>query len=274
MRMPVNTVFGSLLTGTLLACVSLPAEAQDSSQQAPALGDVARKTRQERSTAGHAPGKQLANDEEDGPDSTGMWRVRSCSRTPCDELSIALPKSAQWTRVQDGPRPVLIPLPGQEQDAGRVIRVYAAESLGTMYTQQDGAKRLFLQGWFARPEYFGQAARIVLDEHILLDSANATISHFTVAASTAKYRGLSIVASAANGSYGFACVFRDDDSAAAISICDAIIRSARNNVLIPERRPVYPNYQPPASYPRYDDPPIDPLDGRPENEPLENDDPD
>lgn len=264
MRVSPGAIRCWMTLASLVLCVGLPAAGQDS--PAPSLGDVARKTRKEHSAAGHVPGKQLVNEEEDGPDTTGVWRVRLCTRTPCDELSVALPKEAKWTRAAEEPRPVLIPLAGSEQDANRVIRLYAAESLGAMYSLQDAAKRLFLQGWFSRPEYFGQSARIALDEHVQLDSATATISHFTVTAKVNKYRGLSIVASAANGSYGFACVFRDEDSAAAASICDAIIKSARNNVLEPGRRPVYPNYEPPAYYPRNYDPPDD--------DPPENEDPD
>ena len=238
---------------------------QDTSGQLPSLGDIARKTRKEHAAPGHVAGKRLVNEEEDGPDTTGVWRVRLCSRTPCDELSVTLPKEAKWTRPKEEPRPVLIPLPGHVQDAERVVRLYVAESLGPMYSPVDGAKRLFLQSWFSRPEYFGQSARISLDERLHLDNADAIVSHFTVAASTTKYRGLSIVVGTSNGDYGFACVFRDEDSAVAASVCDAIVKSARNQVLDPGKRPVYPGdaspeYYPRADDPRIDDPPADPDD--------------
>src|ERR1700752_3278559 len=130
----------ALILGSCLAVCG-----QDSSGQAPSLGDVARKTRKERSAAGHVPGKQLVNEEEDGPDTTGIWRVRLCTRTPCDELSVTLPKEAKWTRPKEEPRPVLLPLPGLDKDPGRVIRLYVAESLGPVYSPVDGAKRLFVQ---------------------------------------------------------------------------------------------------------------------------------
>ena len=54
-------------------------------------------------------------------------------------------------RAQTG----LIPMAGQEEDPSRAIRVYAAQSTDPKYTA-DSFKRAFLQGWFARPEYFGQ----------------------------------------------------------------------------------------------------------------------
>ena len=259
MRIPRSTIRGSRILAALALLASSGAFAQDSS--GPSLGDVARKTRQEHAAPDRVAGKQLVNEEEDGPDTTGIWRVRLCSRTPCYELSIALPKSPKWTRAKAEPRPVLIPVPGAETDSNRVIRIYAAESLGTApYSPVDGAKRVFLQGWFARPEYFGQAARIALDEHVQIDGANATISHFTVTGDTSKYRGLSIVATTPNGSYGFACAFREEDTSAASSICDAIVKSARSQALEPGKRPVYPNYEPPEYDPRYDpdDPPDDP----------------
>jgi hypothetical protein len=262
MKISFNTIRGWIAVAALVLCTGLGIAAQDSSGQSPSLGDVARKTRKENSAPGHVVGKTLVNEEEDGPDTTGVWRVRLCTRTPCYELAVNLPKDAKWTRVKDEPRPVLIPLPGQEKDAGHVIRLYVAEALGTnYYSPLDGAKRLFLQGWFSRPEYFGQAARIGLDEHVQVDTASALISHFTIAGGETRYRGLSIVAASPNGNYGFACVYRDEDASVAGSICDAIVKSARTQALEPGRRPFYPNYQPPTYYPYYpriDDPRIEP----------------
>ena len=240
-----------------MVCSEILARAQDSSTQT--LGDVARKARKEHSSA--APAKHVANGEDDGPDGSGVWRVRPCASTIlCYELSIVLPKSLKWTRQTSEPRPVLIPLPGrpsgQENDSDHAIRVYAAQTLAPNQSA-DVAKRTFLQSWFARPEYFGQAARLALDEHVYLDNSLATITHFTVTAAQVKYRGLSVVSGWTYGNFGFACVFREDDSAAANSICDAIIRSAKYQVLQPAKPMVYAdpgNDDPPADDPPTDDP--------------------
>jgi len=242
------TIRGLMAVTVLILWVGLCAHGQDSSSQP--LGDVARKTRKEHAASDRPAGRQLVNEEEDGPDTTGVWRVRLCSRTPCYELSIALPKSPKWRRATEQPRPALIPLPGPADDPDRVIRVYVAESLEPMYSI-DGGKRTFLQGWFARPEYFGRSAHIVLDEHTQVDNFQAVISHFTVAGDV-KYRGLSVVSSTPNGNYGFACVFRDQDAATASSICDAIVKSARGQMLEASRPQYYPTYQPPQTYyPQY-----------------------
>ncbi len=48
--------------------------AQDSSGLS--LGDLARKTRKEHSEPGHVSGMQLVTEEEDGPYTTGIRRVR------------------------------------------------------------------------------------------------------------------------------------------------------------------------------------------------------
>lgn len=253
-----NTYRGIILLALgLSACVW----AQDA---APSLGDVARKSRKEHASAAHQPARQVTNEEEDGPDAGGVWRVRLCSRTPCYELSIALPKSPKWIRPAAQPRPALIPIQGHEDDLSHAIRVYAAESITAI--SLDAAKRAFLQGWFARPEYFGQAARLVLDERGSLDGSLSTITHFTVLSGGIKFRGLGVIANTINGDYGFACVFRDEDTSVAGSICDGIIKSARNQVLDASRRiyPTYiaPTYYYPPAYParRYDDPPVDPQD--------------
>jgi hypothetical protein len=261
MKFSSGTIRGWAALGALILWAGVGAWGQDSS--GPPLGDVARKTRKERAATDHPPAKGLVNEEEDGPDTTGVWRVRLCSRTPCYELSISLPKSPKWTRAAEQPRPALIPLPGPEEDSNRVIRIYVAESLEPTYSI-DGAKRTFLQGWFARPEYFGRAAHIVLDEHTLIDSFPSVISHFTVAGDAVKYRGLSVVSSTPNGNYGFACVYRDQDSAAAANICDAVVKSARGQMLEASRPRVYPAYQEPQPYdPQY----------YPQHDPREDEDP-
>jgi hypothetical protein len=240
-------------------CVGLSARAQEAADQS--LGDVARKTRQEHA-APHAASKQLVNEEEDGPDTTGVWRMHQCPRTPCYELTITLPrnpdKTPKWTRAAAEPRPVLIALPGVEEDANRVIRIYAAESLQPVYGWVDAATRQFLQGWLARPEYFGRAAHIVRQEQVPIDNQIAMLAQFTITPGAARYRGVSVVAGSTFGYYGFACVFREEDSKAAESICDAIVRSARNQALNPP--PVTPVAPP-------DDPPGDDPQGIPQEDP-------
>jgi hypothetical protein len=237
------------LTFGLCVC----AWAQDSS---PSLGDVARDARKEHLSSNHTATKQLTNEEEGGPDSSGVWRARMCteSQIPCYELSITLPKTPKWSRTADPPRPVLIPVPGEENDAAHSIRVYAAEFVGPMYLV-DVAKRTFLQSWFARPEYFGQAARLQRDERVKIDNYDATITHFTVLSGAAKYRGLSVISATPYGNYGFACAFREEDANAA-SICDAVIKSARIQTLQPRRLTAYPTYSPQPVDPP-DDPPDD-----------------
>lgn len=262
MTFSLRVTRGWAVVAGLALWASLGARGQDSSGQSSSgqssssqsLGDVARKTRKEHASASHVPAQQVTNEDEDGPDAGGVWRVHLCPQTPCYQLSITLPKSPKWSRPAAEPRPVLIPLLGREDDPSRAIRVYAAESLPGTYAYER-AERAFLQGWFARPEYFGQAARIVLDEHLVLDGRAATITHFTVNGGGIKYRGLSVVAGMPFGKFGFACVFHEEDSSVADSICDAIIKSARSETLQPAKPQVYPSYPDPPTYPRYDDPP-------------------
>jgi hypothetical protein len=222
MKLSPNPTRTGILLAALLACASLAASAQDSSQS---LGDIARKTRQEQSAPNHVSGKKLT-DEDDGPDGGGVWRIRLCTLQPCYEFSITLPKTPKWTRSEEEPRPVSIPLAGHEDDSTRAIRVYEAQSTDMKYTA-DTFKRAFLQGWFARPEYFGRAARIVLDEYVRIDWINGLITHFDITAGTLKYHGVSAVAGSPYGNFGFACLYREEDSAAAASICDAIVHSAQ-----------------------------------------------
>ena len=183
-----------------------------------------------------------------------------CSHTPCYELVITLPKHPKWTRAAAEPRPVLIPLAGASEDANRVIRIYPAHSLEPGFPLAEMAAKTLLRVWFARPEYFGNPARIESSEHTTVDNLLAVISHFTVPSGAAKLRGVSVVTGSPNGNYGFACVFREQDSAEATSICEAIVASARNQVLEPAipRKYVDPNDDPegdpPADPPESDDP--------------------
>jgi len=207
----------------LASCAGLAARAQDNSGQS--LGDLARKTRQEHSAPNHVSGKKLT-DEDDGPDGGGVWRIRLCTLQPCYEFSVTLPKNPKWTRAEPEPRPVLIPIAGHEDDSSRAIRIYAAQSTDLKFTA-DSFKRAFLQEWFAHPEYFGRAAHITLDEHVRIDWTNGLVTHFTIAAGALRYRGVSAVAGSPYGNFGFACVYREEDSAASDSVCDAIIKSAQ-----------------------------------------------
>jgi len=234
-----------------LCLAAASAWSQESS--APPLGDVARNTRRELAEP-HRPAKQLVNEEEDGPDTTGVWRMHLCQRTPCYELTITLPKAPKWTRATDEPHPVMLVLPGGERDANRVIRIYAAQLLQPTYVMLDLATRDFVQGWFARPEYFGRAAHVVREEQVLIDNRPAMFSQFTLAPEAERLRGMAVVANSPNGNYGFACVFRDEDSKEAASICDAILRSARNQMLITPPPTYYPPYYSPPYYPQPNDP--------------------
>jgi hypothetical protein len=223
MKLPSSPTRACILLTVSLSCACIAASAQDTTGQD--LGELARKTRQEHTAANRAPSKKLT-DEDDGPDGGGVWRIRLCTLQPCYEFSITLPKSPKWTRAEEEPRPVSIPIAGHEEDPSRAIRVYEAQSTDLKYTA-DTFKRAFLQGWFARPEYFGRAARIALDEHVRIDWTNGLITHFEITAGALKYRGVSAVAGSPYGNFGFACVYREEDSAAATSICDAIVHSAQ-----------------------------------------------
>ena len=156
------------------------------------------------------------------------------------------------------PRPVLISVPGHEEDASRVIRVYGSESNDPKYFVDD-FKRTFLQAWFARAEYFGQAAKLLRDERVPIDSYNGVVTHFTITTAVVKYRGVSVIAGSNQGNFGFACVFREEDSTDGTSICDAIVKSARYEELHSSFvRKVYPPV---------DDPPDDPPDAPDEDDP-------
>lgn len=238
----------TVAAATMLLCAAV--SAQDAVN--PSLGDVARQTRKEHA-APHPPARKLVNEEEDGPDTTGVWRIQLCLRQPCYELTITLPKGVKWTRPSGEPRPVLLPLPGAKQDADRVIQLYAAESLEPGFPMVDMASRTLLKVWFARPEYFGNPARITLSERTVIDNYLGVISHFAVNSGSEKFRGTSVVTGSQNGNYGFACVFREEDAADAASICDAIVKSARNQSLEPARPQYYPYpYYPQPYYPQND----------------------
>lgn len=255
MKLPVNTIRAWTLLAALVSCAGLLALAQDSSAQdssSQSLGDVARKTRQEHSAPSHVPARKVAAEDFDGPDASGVWRMRLCSIMPCYELSVTLPKHPKWTRAEQEPRPVLIPMAGHEDDPSRAIRVYAGQSNDARYVP-DAFKRVFLQSWFARPEYFGQSAQLLRDEHVPLDFSTGTVTHFMITTPVLKYRGLSVIAGSNQGNFGFACVFREEDSAVGSSICDAVVKSARYQELQPSSiRRVYPEDDPP------DDPPEEP----------------
>ncbi len=248
----------------LWLCLSAVSGAQETQ---PSLGDLARKTRKEQASPSHIPAKQVSNEDQDGPDAAGVWRLQPCTAYGCGDFSIGLPKTPRWIRPEAEPRPVLIPLAGREDDLSHAIRVYAAESLHPREGSFQGAKRSFLQELFSRPEYFGHPARLINDEPATPSHGEMHISHFVITTDHDNYRGSSVIVSSGFGAYGFACVFRDEDSSAASSMCDGIVKSARDLSPYGTTRRSAPRYDdPPPTYRRKDDPPSDDPE---ENDPTE-----
>src|ERR1051326_7441836 len=120
--LPTTRAFIALTTAVLASfCLwGHSSSGQSSSGQSSSgqsLGDVARKTRKEHASAGHIPASRVATEDEDGPDSGGVWRVRHCQLSPCYELSVSLSRGPKWSRAAAEPRPVLIRLAGHEEDS-------------------------------------------------------------------------------------------------------------------------------------------------------------
>jgi len=171
---------------TLVSSLSVAGWAQDSGP-ASSLGDLARKTRQEHTAKDHVASKQVLNEESQ----SATWVVHACRHMPCYSLSITLPKNAQWSKPATGQVYAVIPVPGHEADPNHIIRVYAADLLNT-YTIEQG-KHLFLQEWFSRPYFFGQAARFLFDDQTTIDGNSAAITHFTLPNRVGQYRGLGLI---------------------------------------------------------------------------------
>jgi hypothetical protein len=93
---------------------------------------------------------------------------------------------------------------------------------------------------------------------VRIDWSNGLITHFSITTDAFKYRGSSVVAGSPYGNFGFACVFREEDSATGGSVCDAIVKSAQYQELKSSLiRRVYPPVEDPADDPPGNDPPGD-----------------
>jgi len=228
------------------------AQAQDASADAPsALGDVARQSRKKHAEE-HVIAKKVLNEEsEDRP----MMMVHACQQSSCSSLSITLPRGTNmkmaWTHFQY----VAIPLPGHENDKTRAVRFYQADLLNA--GDLESAKRLFLQDWFSRPYFFGQAAKFEFDESTRIDGWPATITHFTESNRLVNFRGLGLTAKAPTGTFAFACVYREEDSGDATSVCESVLNTAK--IIVPEQ---YRQYVQPEE-------PADPSDNPPEENNLQ-----
>ena len=235
------------VAATLFVCWSGIALAQDVSEHPPSsLGDVARKSRQRASDKDHITAKKVLN--EDGT-SKPTLTVITCQGQPCFRLRVTLPAPVAWNYAT-GYTPV--PLPGHENDNARAIRIYEADSWKIFNIEE--AKRAFLQQRFAY--WYGQPAKFIFDEATTINGYHARITHFTVTSRITKFRGLALTASVPTGSFGFACVFRDQDSGDATSICEGILGSASMEVPGEYRSQVVPDD--PPEEPAMDDPSGDP----------------
>ena len=208
------------------------AKGQDS-RQSSALGDVARKSRHEGNGKAHASAEHVLNEENAAKQGT-PWTASACHTIPCAQLTVMLPSQAKaGTPALSEQR---IPLHG---DRSHDVRLFMgnqlpASDLGT-------AKWALLQDWFSRPYYFGSSAKFDFDEQTKVDSNQAVLTHFTIPSRLLKYRGIALFVAVPSGTFGFACVFRDEDSGDATSVCENILNSAK--VKMPES---YRYYTPPS----------------------------
>lgn len=227
------SIRGALIAGLLAGCLVGSVSAQDSGQNRP-LGDVARKSRSDRQATGHTASKHVLNEETEAAKGE-VWSVSACHTIPCAELSIKLPPGAKYpSRYSQVPN-VKIERGGKTHD----LKILAANQLPA--SDLESAKSVFLEDRFTRPYYFGAAAKLEFDEATKIDQWDAVVTHFTIPGRVTNYRGLALFVSVTLGTFGFACIFRDDDSGDGTSICEEILNSAV--VKMPEN---YKFYTPPS----------------------------
>ena len=225
------------IIAALLFCWSLgvsvaAAWPQDSGQNAP-LGDVARKSRQQLKAKDHASSRHVLNDE-NAPTQGTLWTANACHTIPCAQLSVMLPPQAKpGSPILSEQR---LPLHGDQSHDVRIFmgNQLPASDLGT-------AKFTLLQDWFSRPYYFGSSAKFDFDEETKVDKFPAVLTHFTISSRLLKYRGIALFVGVPSGTFGFACLYRDEDSGDASSVCEGILNSAK--VKMPEN---YKYYTPPS----------------------------
>jgi hypothetical protein len=209
-----------------LTCIGVGAQAQDAGQGS-ALGDVARKSRNERQSKDHVASKHVLNEETELAHGE-IWTASACRTIPCAELSIRLPPGAKHTfsfftqipevRVERGGKTYL-------------LNVFSANQLPAQ--DLDSAKQVVLLNWFTRPYFFGTAAKIDFDEATKIDQWPAVLTHFTIPGRATNYRGLALFVAVTSGTFGFACIFPDLDSGDSMNICEEILNSAK--VKMPEK---------------------------------------
>ena len=233
--MKMRTSVARIVASITLACGLAVVAGAQGSDQGSSLGALARKTREEHSSKEHVAAKKTLTEE----NQSSAWIVHACKHAPCYALAITLPKNVEWSKPATGQTYAVIPVPGHESDPNHTVRIYAADLLNASTVEQ--GKRLFLQEWFSRPYFFGQAAKFEFDDQTSIDGNPAVIAHFTLPNKVGMYRGLGLIAGAPAGTFGFACVFRDDDSGDAASLCESVLNSGRISMMAetkPKLQPV------------------------------------
>jgi hypothetical protein len=220
----MKTTFQIRIWTVLFCCLVAGAWAQDSSQGT-SLGDAARKARQQNAGKEHATADHVLDEEAQSARGLTL-SVHACMLVPCSFMAVTVPSSAKLNQSWAGGA-VVIPLKAAD-DRTHTIRVYSADLLNA--ATLNGAKQLFLRDWFSRPYYFGQPAKFDFDEQTTVDGHPANITHFTLPGKVVNYRGIAIVAQVPAGTFAFACVYRDDDSGDATSVCEGVMNSAKIDV--------------------------------------------
>jgi hypothetical protein len=221
-----------MIAAVLVFGQAADASPQDSGQ-IPSMGDVARKSRQQLKAKDHTVSKHVLNEETAAAKGT-IWTATACHTIPCAELSVVLPREAKMgSAVMSEQR---IPLHG---DSSHDVRLLQGNQLPA--SDLNTAKWVFLQDWFSRPYFFGSSAKFDFDETTKVDTFDAVITHFTVKSPMLKYRGIALFVAVPSGTFGFACIYRDEDSGDAAAICESVLNSAK--VKMPDK---YKYYTPPS----------------------------
>ena len=195
----------------LLLCGALWAQS-DSGQ--PSLGDLARKTRAEKSSKQHVSAKRVLNDE-NAP--TANWEKRTTS---------------YWATIPASTLTVLIPIDHRPADHGVEVpignsSVYIAFGETVWSESFDEAAGEYLDMLLTRSRFSGSKLKLDGVEDTSVGGQQGALVHFNFSFRGIPHQGLALFVSAPLQVMSLGCMYRNIDWEKASPICEQMMNSAQ-----------------------------------------------
>ena len=211
----------TILIAGLLLSFSASLVAQEASDQQQSLGDLARKSKQEKQSKEHKAAKKILDDDNPPPHSGRYSNYSYCRTVPCAEL---------WFKIPE------------QMNSGYVGKVQLVPGPKLTGEDLESAEETFMSRSLVAPWRLGAVPEITSEEDTRVGGQPAVLVRFTFTKDHVPNVGLALLVQAPEQVMSMACVFKKADFDEGSQQCQDIVDSA--DVKLPKEYKVFnpPSY--------------------------------